>query len=156
MRAKLLGDDKVECVLGLGPNLFYNSPMEACVVICRMNKPLARRNKVLFINAVNEVTRERAQSFLEEDHIQKILEAYQGFNDIDGFARVANTEGILAKQASLNIPLYVRLNGNGNDTNKNDEQSITAVIAEWQQSSLTLRNSMDALFAALEEVGIGN
>ena len=52
------------CVLGLGPNLFYNSPMEACVVICRTQKPAARRGKVLFIDAVNEVSRERAQSFL--------------------------------------------------------------------------------------------
>jgi type I restriction enzyme M protein len=121
-----------------------------------MNKPRARRNKVLFINAVNEVTRERAQSFLEEDHIQRILEAYQAFKDIDGFARVATNEEILAKQANLNIPLYVRPNGNGKDTSKNNEQSLTAVIAEWQQSSSALRNSMNALFAALEEVGIGN
>ena len=35
MRRKLLEADTIECVLGLGPNLFYNSPMEACVVICR-------------------------------------------------------------------------------------------------------------------------
>lgn len=156
MRAKLVEDDRVECVLGLGPNLFYNSPMEACIVICRMNKPRARRNKVLFINAVNEVTRERAQSFLEEDHIQRILEAYQAFKDIDGFARVATNEEILAKQANLNIPLYIRANGNGKDIGNNNEQSLTTVIAEWQQSSLALHTSMDALFAALEEVGIGN
>ena len=35
MRRKLIEADLIECVLGLGPNLFYNSPMEACVVICR-------------------------------------------------------------------------------------------------------------------------
>ena len=28
--------DCVDCVIGLGPNLFYNSPMEACLLICRM------------------------------------------------------------------------------------------------------------------------
>jgi type I restriction enzyme M protein len=63
MRRKLIEADLIECVLGLGPNLFYNSPMEACVVICRSAKPTARRNKILFINAINEVTRERAQGF---------------------------------------------------------------------------------------------
>ena len=42
----------IECVLGLGPNLFYNSPMEACVVVCRTDKPPERRGKILFINAV--------------------------------------------------------------------------------------------------------
>lgn len=30
--------------------------MEACVVICRTSKLKAPRNKILFINAVNEVT----------------------------------------------------------------------------------------------------
>ena len=65
MRKKLVELDVVECVLGLGKNLFYNSPMEACIMICRMNKPANRKNKVLFINAVHEVTRERAQSYMQ-------------------------------------------------------------------------------------------
>ena len=42
MRRKLVEADVIECVLGLGPNLFYNSPMEACVVICRTQKPAER------------------------------------------------------------------------------------------------------------------
>lgn len=55
MREKLVRSDIVECVIGLGPNLFYNSPMEACIMICRMNKHPERRGQVLFINAINEV-----------------------------------------------------------------------------------------------------
>jgi type I restriction enzyme M protein len=51
--------------------------MEACVVICRTAKPKARKGKILFINAVNEVTRERAQSFLTDDHIERIVKAYR-------------------------------------------------------------------------------
>lgn len=39
MREKLVRSDMLECVIGLGPNLFYNSPMEACIIICRKNKP---------------------------------------------------------------------------------------------------------------------
>ncbi len=46
MREKLIAHDVAECVLGLGPNLFYNAPMEACVVICRMRKPPKRRNNI--------------------------------------------------------------------------------------------------------------
>ncbi|MFM2295136.1 MAG: hypothetical protein RLZZ350_1549, partial [Verrucomicrobiota bacterium] len=58
MRRKLIEADLIECVLGHGPNLFYNSPMEASVVISRTAKPKARKNNLLLINAVNEVTRE--------------------------------------------------------------------------------------------------
>ena len=66
------------------------SPMEACVVICRAAKPKARKGKVLFINAVNEVTRERAQSFLTDDHIERIVQAYEQFKDEPGLTRVAS------------------------------------------------------------------
>ena len=51
MRKKLITTDLVECVIAVGKGLFYNSPMEACVLICKTNKKLERKNKVLFINA---------------------------------------------------------------------------------------------------------
>lgn len=38
MRKRMIESDVVECVIGLGPNLFYNSPMESCLLICRTNK----------------------------------------------------------------------------------------------------------------------
>ena len=45
MRQKLVEHDVIDMVLGLGPNLFYNSPMEACVVVCRMKKPRKREGE---------------------------------------------------------------------------------------------------------------
>jgi len=155
MREKLVAHDVVECVLGLGPNLFYNSPMEACVVICRMNKPKERRNKVLFINALKEVTRERAQSFLTEDHIQRIVAAYQAFGDEDGFARVVSNGEVREKASNLSIPLYVRAeNGNGNGNGAVETVSLKQAIANWQESSMALRESMDGLFDVLEDARV--
>src|SRR6266404_5796975 len=51
MRRALIEADVVECVLGRGPGLFYNSPMEACVVICRSQKAADRQRRILFIDA---------------------------------------------------------------------------------------------------------
>jgi type I restriction enzyme M protein len=152
MREKLIAHDVVECVLGLGPNLFYNSPMEACVVICRMNKPKERSNKVLFVNAVNEVTRERAQSFLTDDHLERIVDAYQAFTDVEGFARVVGNDEIRAKGSNLSIPLYIRVdNGKGNGNGAAETVSLKQAIANWQESSMALRESMDGLFEVLEK-----
>ncbi|MDR0714295.1 MAG: type I restriction-modification system subunit M, partial [Bacteroidales bacterium] len=36
MRTKMIESDCVDAIIGLGANLFYNSPMEACLLICRM------------------------------------------------------------------------------------------------------------------------
>ena len=155
MREKLVAHDVVECVLGLGPNLFYNSPMEACVVICRMNKPKERRNKVLFINAVNEVTRERAQSFLTDDHVQRMVAAYHAVDDEDGFARVVGNDEIREKGSNLSIPLYIRAdNGNGNGNGATETVSLKQSIANWQESSIALRESMDGLFEVLEDARV--
>lgn len=152
MRAKLVELDQIECVLGLGPNLFYNSPMEACVVICRTSKPKARRGKVLFINAVNEVTRERAQSFLEEAHIQKILRTYQKFAETDGFARIVTLDELRVNNASLSIARYVRPESNGS-ASAGTGKPLAEVIHEWQASSKALRFSVDQLLAALDPKG---
>lgn len=108
MREKLVRGDYVECVIGLGPNLFYNSPMEACILICRITKRPERRGRVLFINAVREVERKNAQSFLEERHIRKIADAYQEYANNSDFARVVTIKDIEDNNFSLSIPLYVK------------------------------------------------
>lgn len=57
LRKKLVEMDILDCIIGLGANLFYNSPMEACILICNCSKANSKKNRVLMINAVNEVTR---------------------------------------------------------------------------------------------------
>lgn len=134
MRRKLVEADAIECVLGLGPNLFYNSPMEACVVVCRTNKPKAHKGKILFINAVDEVTRERAQSFLTDDHIERIVKAYKKFKDETGFTRVATLEQIRAKEGSLSIPLYVEANTKDGKLEKEETSSLAGALNGWIES----------------------
>jgi type I restriction enzyme M protein len=151
MRRKLIEADLIECVLGLGPNLFYNSPMEACVVVCRTQKPKDRRGKILFINAVNEVTRERAQSFLTDEHLQRIVRAYQEFTDEPGFTRVVPIEEIRAKEGNLRIPLSV--GGETQEQTDATEGATTALpdaLAAWIQSSVAVRWNLSSLTSAEE------
>ena len=149
MRRKLIEADLIECVLGLGPNLFYNSPMEACVVVCRTQRPKARRGKILFINAVNEVTRERAQSFLTDGHLQRVVRAYQDFKDEPGFTRVVPIEEIRAKEGNLSIPLYVGGETQA-QTDAATEMAATALpdaLAGWLESCNAVRCSLQALLS---------
>ena len=140
MRRKLIEADLIECVLGLGPNLFYNSPMEACVVICRTAKPKARKNKILFINAVNEVTRERAQSFLTDDHIERIVRAYEKFKDEPGFTRVVTLEEIRAKDGNLSIPLYIASAATGNNHEVKAKVDLVGSMDQWRIPRRRLTN----------------
>jgi len=161
IRQRIIECDQIEAVIGLGPQLFYGTGIPACVIVLRQQKhdgaklvsgkPADRQGKVLFINALNEVTRERAQSFLTDDHIQRIVASYQAFADEDGFARVVSNDEIREKASNLSIPLYVRAdNGNGNGNGSTETVSLKQAIANWQESSMALRESMDDLFEMLE------
>lgn len=132
MREKLVRGDYVECVIGLAPNLFYNSPMEACIVICRMNKTTDRRGKVLFINAVNDVERKNAQSYLTDAHIKKIADAYANYKNDDGFAHVATIKDIEENNFSLSIPLYVKP---AVDESEVDTYTLQQHYESWRASS---------------------
>ncbi len=150
MRRSLVELDLLECVIGLGPNLFYNSPMEACVLICRTRKPTDCKGKILFIDAVHEVARERAQSFLRPEHQQRILRAYEAFVDDPGFAKVVKLEEVLQKDGNLSIPRYVRQIGDG--ASNGDDGDLKAVWAAFDASGREFWQQIDDIAAMLHGV----
>jgi type I restriction enzyme M protein len=150
LRRKLVEADLVECVLGLGPNLFYNSPMEACVIICRTSKPAPRRGKVILIDAVNEVARERAMSVLKPEHQARIEQAYGAFADEAGFACVATRADIAAQGWSLSIPLYVKRQPAGLAPVGEAEPSLADAWTAWETSGRGFWMEMDAVVDMLD------
>lgn len=142
MRRKMIESDCVDCVIGLGPNLFYNSPMEACLLICRMQKPTQRKGKILFINAVDEVKRDKTISMLEEKHIDKIFKAYKEYKDIPGFAKVVSNEQILENGATLNISQYVSRLEVKDDALK---QTLEELIEMWKKNRAELYDGIKNL-----------
>lgn len=151
MRQKLVEADLAECVLGLGPNLFYNSPMEACIVICRTQKPAERQGKVLFIDALGEIARERSMSLLKPEHQKRIVAAYKAFSDKDSFTHVASLEEISAQDYSLSIPLYVKRNTNNNETAE-DEYTLDQFWNKWEQEGRLFWKEMNELSKMLESI----
>jgi type I restriction enzyme M protein len=152
IRRKMIESDLIEAIIGLGPNLFYNSSMQSCIVICRTNKPRNEKNKILFIDAVNEVTRERTQSFLTRAHIDRVVQALRTFNTEEGFAKAATLEEIKDNQWSLNIPLYVQTAATKTlvqtDTGNT---SGNAVFDAWLYSRSALRNGLAKVVPEISE-----
>lgn len=150
MRRKLVESDLLECVLGLGPGLFYNSPMEACVLVCQTSKHADQVGKILFIDAVNEIARERAQSFLKDKHQGKILDAYRSFSDLPGFAAVATMEEVLAKDVNLSIPRYVKKGPTS--SSYGDSQDLATAWSAFEKEGREFWTEMDALVKMLDGV----
>lgn len=109
MRKKWIQSGWIECVIGLAANLFFNSPMEACIVICRKQQDETMQNKILFINALRDVTRKNGESYLEDEHIKRIADAYHSKATIDDFSRLVDMEEIESCDFNLSIQKYVFL-----------------------------------------------
>lgn len=146
MRKKLVESDLVECVIGIGKNLFFNSGMEACIMICRTNKPIEHRGKVLFINAKHEITRRNSESFLEDSHIEKIASTYHNFSEVPGFSGIGSIEDIQSNNSKLSISLYVGTSIAGEETAIEMEDAIAA----WMDNLAVTHREYDALVELLE------
>jgi type I restriction enzyme M protein len=141
MRERIVAADAIEAVIGLGPNLFYNSPMEACVVVCRSKKAASRSGRVLFVDAVNEVTRERAQSFLTPANIARIVGIYRTFEEEPGFSGTATLAEIASNSSNLSIPLYVK-----RDAGAVPSAQLPDTLRAWRESASDLRVAAGELF----------
>ena len=144
MREELIKLDFLDCVIGLGPNLFFNASMEACIIICQKKKPSERKGKVFFIDAKNEVTRKNAESYLEPQHIKKIVDAYNAYSDIDGFSKVIDNETIISNRSLISIQSYVI---NNVDARHYDfEESFD----NWQSQSIKMRSQVNKFLNIIE------
>ncbi len=149
IRKKMIEADLVDAVIGLGKNLFYNSSMESCLLVCRMKKTKDRKGKIIFINAVDEVRLERSNAWLEPKHIKKVADAYWKFKDVDCFAKVMSKEEVLKENnGNLSVQLYVKRGNNG------QEHELEDLLKMTKSNQSQLNQKIDNLFKQLNKLGI--
>lgn len=116
IRQKIIENDQIEAVIGLGPQLFYGTGIPACIIILRQRihkganlvsgKPKKRQGKVLFINADREYFEGRAQNHLLPEHIEKIVTTFEEYREIPGFSTIVDLETLEDNDWNLNIRRY--------------------------------------------------
>ena len=106
IRRKLLEDGRIDAVIGLPPNLFYSTGIPVCVLVLKKCK---EANDVLFINAEKRFAKGKRQNYLDESHIDAIVQTYieRPEEKIDRFARRVPMSEIKKNKFNLNISRYV-------------------------------------------------
>lgn len=149
MRQNIIKHDLIEAVIGLGKNLFFGSPMECILVICKKNKPIDRRGKVLFIDAKDEIKLGRSDASLTNFHIDKITKAYLGYTETEGFSKIISNENILDNNSgNLNIQLYVEQIG------EQDSVLVEDLFAKTINEQDKLNIGFIELVKKIKELGI--
>lgn len=148
IRKKMIEEDYVDAVIGLGKNLFYNSSMESCLLVCRMKKPEERKGKIIFIDAKDEIRIERSNAWLEPHHIKKISDAYRQFEDVEGFAKVASLKDVIEKNSNLSLQLHV------SSDSINDEIDVQAIIADLENKNEQIQESISNIIRQMKKFGL--
>ncbi|SFN53660.1 type I restriction-modification system subunit M [Salegentibacter flavus] len=128
IRKKLIEEDLLEAVIGLGPNIFYGTQLSACVLVFKQVKEDEKKKKVLFIDGADQVRVGRAQNFLEPEHVQQIYSWFGDYKDVENHVKVAELAEIKENDFNLNIPLYVE------KIIKDDLPSVEEALADLKQA----------------------
>jgi len=101
IRQEIVEEDLIESVILLPEKLFYNTGAPAVIIVFNKNKPEEKKGKILLINASKEYQEGKKQNTLSKENIQKIVNAYREFKDIEKFAKVITKEE--AKETDYNL-----------------------------------------------------
>lgn len=107
IRKALIEQDLLEAVIGIGPNIFYGSPVSTTVMVFRQNKPAHKKGKVLFIDGSEQIRVGRAQCFLDPEHVQQLFDWYDNYQDVENYVKLTSIEDLKENNFNLNIPIYV-------------------------------------------------
>ena len=106
--------------------------------------------KVLFIDAVNEVARERSMSFLRPEHQCRILNVYEAWQDVQGFACIAKESEIAKRDYSLSIPLFVKMSSIRSRNVSFERGNLRESWMTWNTDGPRFWTQMDELVDMLE------
>ena len=149
IRRGLVDNDLFEAVVGLPENLFYGTPIPAAILILSRTKPRERQGKVLIINAADGYETGTNQNALQEQHIEKIVGAFNAFRDEDRFSRAVELSEIAENGYNLSIGLYV-------DTLPEEEPiDLEAVVAEMRRLEAERDAAASRMDDVLAKLGVG-
>ena len=149
IRRGIVEADLFEAIIGLAPNLFFGASIPVAICVLNKAKPPERRGKVLFVDAAQEgyFRQGKAQNFIDREHIDRIVEAYRAFQDVDRFAHVADLEEMRGNDFNLNISRYV------DTTEPVEVMSVEEALAQLRDAERRRDEAVSKMDALLAEMG---
>ncbi|MDT3417929.1 type I restriction enzyme M protein [Brevibacillus aydinogluensis] len=147
IRKGLLEEDLIEAIIGLPSNLFYGTGIPACIVLLNRKKEEHKKGKVFFLNGANDYQEGKNQNFLRDQDIEKIVSAYDKWEDIEKYCRVIDFKEIQDNDYNLNIARYI-------DTAEEEEQiDVQQALSELRQLENERNEIESAMYGYLKELG---
>jgi type I restriction enzyme M protein len=152
IRQSFLEENIVDTVIGLPAGLFHTTGIPvAILVLDRSREPEGKnehRKDVFFVEASRLYRAAKAQNVMDNEHIQKILDAVEKREDVEKFCRVVQPQEIKENDYNLNITRYV-------DTFEEEEEvDIKANLKEMAKIDKELADLEKQMAGHLKKLGI--
>ena len=155
IRKNLVEADLIDCMIALPPQLFYNTPIPACLWFITKDKG-ANKDQILFINAKNMgIMADRRHRELTNIEIDKISSTYhlwkknpQNYKDITGFCKSVYL-GEVRKQEYVISP--GRYTGSPEESEKDSDKDTKELISELLRYFNESKNIQDEIKEILKD-----
>lgn len=145
IRKALIERNYLDAVIGLPANLFYGTSIPACIMVF---KKCRTHDDILFIDASKHFEKGKNQNRLRTTDIDKIIETYQNWTEIDKYSHIASIDEVKENDYNLNIPRYV-------DTFEPEpEVDITATAQKIKQIDTDMAEIDEKIAKYCDELGI--
>ncbi|WP_457552047.1 N-6 DNA methylase, partial [Desulfobacula sp.] len=106
------------------------------------------KNKVIFIDSSLDFKEGKNQNSLEEEHVKKVVDAYDAGEEIDKYMRIVDMEEIKENDYNLNIARYI-------DTSEEEEPvDLPATLEAIKEIETKEKEIDDKLAGYLKELGL--
>ena len=144
IRKYLVDNNYVDTVIQLPPDLFFGTTIATCIIVLKKSKT---DNKVLFIDASAEFTRQGNKNKLTADHQRRILDVFSAREEVAHFAALIEHDTIAENGYNIAVSSYVEAEDIRLAT---DIKALNAEIARVVENEAKLRAQIDAIVEELE------
>lgn len=104
IRRKLIEMNQIEAIIGLPPNMFYNTSISTIVMILRKCRD---GSDVLFVDASKDYSKVGKKNALRYSDIKRITDTVIGRKEIQRYSYLASKEEIVNRDYDLNISGFI-------------------------------------------------
>jgi type I restriction enzyme M protein len=144
IRTKLLKDGHIDTIIGLPANLFYSTGIPVCILVLKKCK---KPDDVLFINAAEHFVKGKRQNQLTQEHIAKIIDAYQFRKEEPRYSRRVPMAEIEKNDFNLNISRYISTAVGEEEI---DLQAVNAELVDLENQIISATNTHNAFLEELK------
>ena len=147
IREGLLKEDLVEAIIGLPSNLFYGTGIPACILILNRNKAEKQKRKVFILDGSKDYQEGKNQNVLRNEDIEKIVQAYDAWEEQEKYCRVVDIEEIEKNDYNLNIARYI------DTTEEEEEIDVKVALNDLKKLEQERDEVEDKMYRYLKELG---